>query len=58
METPLYSAELLEEDGAYKLVVRNEADGTVQIAYIPQRAVDKLPYFLSLLNSRQFSAHR
>ncbi|KPI15376.1 hypothetical protein OK074_0084 [Actinobacteria bacterium OK074] len=58
METALYSAELVEEDGTYKLVVTDRIRDTVQIATVSKKAVDKLPYFLSLLNSRQFSAFR
>ncbi|GKQ40458.1 hypothetical protein [Streptomyces sp. A012304] len=58
METPLYSAELVEEDGVFKLVVTDHLRDTVQISYVPKRAVDKLPYFLSLLDSRQFGAFR
>ncbi|MFI5796540.1 hypothetical protein [Streptomyces sp. NPDC051677] len=58
METPLYSAELVEEDGVFKLVVTDLRRDTVQTAHVPKQAVDKLPYFLSLLNSRRFSAFR
>jgi hypothetical protein len=58
METPLYSAELIDEDGVFKLVVTDHLRDTVQVAYVPKRAVDKLPHFLSLLNSRQFGAVR
>ncbi|MEV1065351.1 hypothetical protein [Streptomyces sp. NPDC050263] len=58
METPLYSAELVEEDGVYKLVVTDLRRDTVQTAHVPKRAVDKLPYFLSMLDSRRFGAFR
>ncbi|WP_416978372.1 hypothetical protein [Streptomyces sp. T028] len=58
MENPLYSAELVEENGVYTLVVTDLCRDTVQTAHVPKRAVDKLPYFLSLLGSRQFSAFR
>ncbi|MFF8726978.1 hypothetical protein ACF073_10860 [Streptomyces sp. NPDC015171] len=57
-ETHLYSAELVEEDGVYTLVVTDRIHDAVQTAQVPKRAVDKLPYFLSLLNSRSFNVFR
>ncbi|WP_371539256.1 hypothetical protein OG210_28125 [Streptomyces sp. NBC_00466] len=54
----VYSAELVEEGGVYTLVVTDRIHGTVQTSVVPQRAMDKLPYFLSLLNSRQSAAFR
>ncbi|MFD4608845.1 hypothetical protein ACFWOT_12160 [Streptomyces sp. NPDC058440] len=56
--TPLYSAELIQEDGAYKLVVTDRLRHTVQTAYVPRRAVEQLPTFLSKLNAKQTSGFR
>lgn len=55
METVLYSAELVYENGEYKLVVKNHRHDTVQVAYVAKRAVEKLPMFLSMLNAKQLS---
>ena len=56
--TLVYSAELLEQDGVFTLVVTDRTHDTVQSVQVPQRAVDKLPYFLSLLTSRQSGMFR
>ncbi|MGW4562395.1 hypothetical protein ACWEN3_08305 [Streptomyces sp. NPDC004561] len=56
--TPLYSAELIQEDGAYKLVVTDRLRHTVQTTYVPRRAVEQLPTFLSRLNSLQPGGRR
>ncbi|MEU1517119.1 hypothetical protein ABZ490_34060 [Streptomyces sp. NPDC005811] len=58
MENPLYSAELVEENGVYTLVVTDLRRDTVQTAHVPKRAVDQLPHFLSLLGSHRFGAFR
>ncbi|MEU9117346.1 hypothetical protein AB0D04_37800 [Streptomyces sp. NPDC048483] len=58
LETLLYSAELIHQDGVYKLVVTDRLRGTVQTSQVSKKAVEKLPMFLSMLNSRQFSAFR
>ncbi|MEU2393458.1 hypothetical protein [Streptomyces sp. NPDC007369] len=52
METLLYAAELVEEDGAYTLVVQDVVRNTVQVTPVPKSAVDKLPTFLSVLSSK------
>ncbi|MEU5811999.1 MULTISPECIES: hypothetical protein [unclassified Streptomyces] len=52
METLLYAAELVEEDGAYRLVVQDVVRDTVQVIPVPRSAVDKLPTFLTALNSK------
>ncbi|MFJ6215680.1 hypothetical protein ACIQGZ_20465 [Streptomyces sp. NPDC092296] len=52
METLLFAAELVEEDGTYKLVVQDVVRDTVQITPVPKSAVDKLPTFLSALSSK------
>ncbi|MFJ9648862.1 hypothetical protein ACWEPM_37405 [Streptomyces sp. NPDC004244] len=52
METLLYAAELVEEDGAYRLVVQDVVRDTVQVIPVPRSAVDKLPTFLRALNSK------
>ncbi|KAB1979311.1 hypothetical protein [Streptomyces triticiradicis] len=49
--TLLYSAELIQEGGAYKLVVTDRLRHTVQTAYVSRRAVEQLPVFLSKLDS-------
>ncbi|MPY31200.1 hypothetical protein FNH09_07735 [Streptomyces adustus] len=49
--TPLYSAELIQEGGAYKLVVTDRQRHTVQATYVSRRAVEQLPAFLSKLDS-------
>ncbi|MFE4336610.1 MULTISPECIES: hypothetical protein [unclassified Streptomyces] len=56
--TPLYSAELIQEGGAYKLVVTDRLRHTVQTAYVSRRAVEQLPTFLSKLNSLQLGGLR
>ncbi|KND24748.1 hypothetical protein [Streptomyces acidiscabies] len=56
--TLVYSAELVEQDGVFTLVVTDRTHDTVQSVQVPKRAVDKLPYFLSLLTSRQFGMFR
>ncbi|MGA5699176.1 hypothetical protein [Peterkaempfera bronchialis] len=52
METLLFTAELVEEDGTYKLVVQDVVRDTVQITPVPKSAVDKLSTFLSVLSSK------
>ncbi|MFB7508716.1 hypothetical protein [Streptomyces broussonetiae] len=49
--TPLYSAELIQEGGAYKLVVTDRRRHTVQTACVSRRAVEQLPALLSKLDS-------
>ncbi|MET8615629.1 MULTISPECIES: hypothetical protein [Streptomyces] len=56
METLLYAAELVREDGTYKLVVRDVLRDTVQVTPIPESAVAKLPTFLSVLAAKLGSA--
>ncbi|MBB5926336.1 hypothetical protein [Streptomyces echinatus] len=52
METLLYAAELVQEDGTYKLVVQDLVRDTVQITPVPAAMVDRLPTFLSVLSSK------
>ncbi|WP_232792199.1 hypothetical protein [Actinacidiphila yeochonensis] len=52
METLLYSAEIVHEDGTYKLVVHDMVRNTVQVTLVPKSAVDKLPTFLSVLSAK------
>ncbi|WP_237525289.1 hypothetical protein [Streptomyces sp. SID4985] len=52
METLLYTAELVQEDGAYKLVVQDVVRDTVQVTPVPKSAVDRLPTFLSVLSAK------
>lgn len=56
--TPLYSAELIQEDSAYKLVVTDRLRHTVQTAYLSRSVVKQLPVFLSKLSSLQPGGHR
>ncbi|MEU9451865.1 hypothetical protein [Streptomyces sp. NPDC048277] len=56
METLLYAAELVQEDGTYKLVVQDVVRDTVQVTTVPKSAVDKLPVVLSVLSSKLGSA--
>ncbi|MEV5902741.1 hypothetical protein [Streptomyces sp. NPDC052127] len=56
METLLYAAELVEEDGTYKLVVQDVVRDTVQVTPVPESAVARLPVFLSVLSSKLGSA--
>ncbi|MFI0812135.1 hypothetical protein [Streptomyces echinatus] len=49
--TPLYSAELIQEGGAYKLVVTDHPRHTVQTACVSRRMVERLPALLSRLDS-------
>ncbi|KJK59174.1 hypothetical protein [Saccharothrix sp. ST-888] len=52
METLLYTAELIEQGGSYKLVVQDLMRDTVQTTPVPRTAVDRLPVFLSALSSK------
>ncbi|MYQ43827.1 hypothetical protein GTW40_01880 [Streptomyces sp. SID4985] len=52
VETLLYTAELVQEDGAYKLVVQDVVRDTVQVTPVPKSAVDRLPTFLSVLSAK------
>ncbi|MER7463212.1 hypothetical protein [Streptomyces sp. NPDC097981] len=52
MERLLYTAELIEEGGTYKLVVQDMRRDTVQTTPVPRTAVDRLPVFLSALSSK------
>ncbi|WP_234384597.1 hypothetical protein [Streptomyces sp. MMG1121] len=52
METLLYAAELVQEDGAYKLVVQDVVRDTVQITPVPASMVHRLPAFLSVLSAK------
>ncbi|MER7715438.1 hypothetical protein ABTX99_00595 [Streptomyces flaveolus] len=56
METLLYAAELVREDGTYKLVVKDVVRDTVQVTPVPASAVAKLPTFLSVLSAKLGSA--
>lgn len=56
METLLYAAELVREDGTYKLVVRDMARDTVQVTPVPETLVARLPTFLSALSAKLGSA--
>ncbi|MFI9048198.1 hypothetical protein [Streptomyces sp. NPDC053427] len=58
METLLYTAELIEEGGTYTLVISDRLRNTVQTTQIAKKAVEKLPMFLSMLNSKQVSGCR
>ncbi|MER7771516.1 hypothetical protein [Kitasatospora sp. NPDC096140] len=51
-ETLLYAAELVEEDGAFTLVVQDVRRGTVQTTPVPRSMVDRLPVFLSALSAK------
>ncbi|MFI9047251.1 hypothetical protein [Streptomyces sp. NPDC053427] len=52
MERLLYAAELVQEDGTYKLVVQDVVRDTVQITSVPASMVNRLPTFLSALSSK------
>ncbi|GJF31174.1 hypothetical protein KNE206_38740 [Kitasatospora sp. NE20-6] len=52
VETLLYAAELVEENGSYTLVVQDVARDTVQTTPVPRAMVDKLPVFLSALAAK------
>lgn len=52
METLLYAAELVREDGTYKLVVQDVVRDTVQVTPVPESAVARLPALLSVLSSK------
>ncbi|MBV2154874.1 hypothetical protein [Kitasatospora sp. SUK 42] len=52
METLLYAAELVEEGGAYRLVVQDVARNTVRTIPVPKAMVDKFPTFLSALGAK------
>jgi hypothetical protein len=56
VETLLYAAELVEEDGTYKLVVQDVVRDTVQVTPVPESAVARLPVLLSVLSSKLGSA--
>jgi hypothetical protein len=50
-KTPLYSAELIQEGGACRLVVTDRLRHTVRPAYASTKAVKQLPAFLAGLGS-------
>ncbi|MFH8384838.1 hypothetical protein ACH4E7_28515 [Kitasatospora sp. NPDC018058] len=52
METLLYAAELVEENGTFTLVIQDVRRGTVQTTPVPKSMVDKLPTFLSALSAK------
>lgn len=52
METLLYAAELVEENGTYTLVFQDVARDTVQTTPVPKSMVDKLPVFLTAFSAR------
>jgi hypothetical protein len=52
VETLLYAAELVEENGSYTLVVQDVVRDTVQTTPVPKAMVAKLPTFLAALTSR------
>ena len=52
METLLFAAEPVEEDGTYKPVVQDVVRDTVRITPVPESAVDKLPTLLSVLSPK------
>ncbi|PJN21424.1 hypothetical protein [Kitasatospora sp. CB02891] len=52
METLLYAAELVEENGVYTLVLQDIRKGTVQTTPVPKAMVDKLPTFISALAAK------
>ncbi|MDH6120215.1 hypothetical protein [Kitasatospora sp. GAS204B] len=56
METLLYAAELVEENGTYKLVFQDVVRDTVQTTPVPKSMVDKLPTFLAALSAKLNSA--
>ncbi|MEV5491122.1 hypothetical protein AB0L47_24520 [Streptomyces bobili] len=49
--TSLYTAELIQEGSDYRLVVTDRQRQTVQTAYVPRAMVERLPAFLTKLNS-------
>ncbi|MFJ7625355.1 hypothetical protein ACIQZN_02545 [Streptomyces sp. NPDC097595] len=51
-QTLLFAAELIEDNGAYTLVVEDVNKGTVQSTPVPKAMVDKLPVFLAALTAR------
>ncbi|MFJ2866106.1 hypothetical protein [Kitasatospora sp. NPDC087314] len=52
METLLYAAELVEENGTYTLVLQDVVRDTVQSTPVPKAMVDRLPTFLSALTAK------
>ncbi|MBP0452271.1 MULTISPECIES: hypothetical protein [unclassified Kitasatospora] len=56
VETLLYAAELVEENGSYTLVVQDVRRDTVQTTPVPKAMVDKLPTFLLALSAKLGSA--
>ena len=53
MEALLYTAELVREDGGYRLIVKDCTRDTVQTTEVSRKAVEKLPVYLSMLNLKQ-----
>ncbi|MFF1867690.1 hypothetical protein [Streptomyces sp. CB03911] len=56
VETLLYAAELVEENGNYTLLVQDLRRDTVQTTPVPRTMVDKLPVFLSALSAKLAAA--
>jgi hypothetical protein len=58
MPITLYSAELLQEDGVFTLVVTDRVRDTVRTTHVSRKAVEKLPTFLTMLDSKRFDGSR
>ncbi|GAA3309743.1 hypothetical protein [Streptomyces cinereospinus] len=51
-EEVLYSAEVRHVKGRCTLVINDHVHGSVEVYAVPQKAVQKLPFYLSMLRSR------
>ncbi|MEV6974406.1 hypothetical protein [Kitasatospora sp. NPDC093806] len=45
----LYTAELVNDSGTYKLIVRDLVHGSLQSVTVPRRTVGKIPAYLSMV---------
>ncbi|WP_157855818.1 hypothetical protein [Streptomyces aureocirculatus] len=48
----LYSAEVRENAGKFTLVINDHQRGNVEVRVVPKRAVQKLPFYLSMLSDK------
>ncbi|MER6346583.1 hypothetical protein ACWC10_16800 [Streptomyces sp. NPDC001595] len=52
MEEVLYSAEVRRVEGKCTLVINDHLHGHVEVYAVPKKAVQKLPFYLSMLRNK------
>ncbi|BCL26689.1 hypothetical protein ACFFS2_00680 [Streptomyces aurantiacus] len=51
-EKVLYSAEVRHANGECTLTINNHLHGNVEVYVVPEKAVQKLPFYLSMLRNK------